>query len=307
MSYSAELSVSDIKVLDANTLSVTLSENPNLEEGELDWEIRVLNDVKMRGVFASETDTTSVELILEDPILANTTYSLLTVLWADGSIDFTTPSSVEGFTASNSSSVEIQDISSIEIIDDRTLIVNYRDPLTSSTLEYKLLAESNVVKIEKPDFYSPEILISIEPPFTSEKDYILMFIEMQDASGEFLEFDTGIYDFVSPVIDQLSSWAEEDETMSQEDNIDTLEVREIDAQEDEWVDGDENLEETDLNAAGEEDGLIKDTAMLEIEDVATMVTQTPQTGATTWVLILATLVINSIYYLSRRKKSILSV
>jgi hypothetical protein len=35
MSYSAELSVDEIKVLDANTLSVTLSENPNLEVGEI--------------------------------------------------------------------------------------------------------------------------------------------------------------------------------------------------------------------------------------------------------------------------------
>jgi len=272
LSYSAELSVDEIKVIDANTLNVTLSENPNLEIWEIDGEIRVLNDVKLRGAFASETETTEVELILEDSLKADTTYSLLTVLGADGSIDFTTPSNVEWFSALNISSVEVQDIDSIEVIDDRTIIVNYRDAITSSSLEYKLLAESEVIKIEKPDFYSPEIIISIEPPFTSEKDYILMFIEMQDASGEFLEFDT----------------------------LNVVEVQNL-------VENKSNGEDIpELEAAGDETWLIKDKEMLYTEEVATMVTQTPQTGAASWVLVLVTLLINSFYYLSRKKKVVLA-
>ena len=301
LSYSAELSVDEIKVIDANTLSVTLSENPNLEIWEIDGEIRVLNDVKLRGAFASETETTEVELILEDSLKADTTYSLLTVLGADGSIDFTTPSNVEWFSALNISSVEVQDIDSIEVIDDRTIIVNYRDAITSSSLEYKLLAESEVIKIEKPDFYSPEIIISIEPPFTSEKDYILMFIEMQDASGEFLEFDTGIYDFNSPVIDDtIMLEVQDDVVMIDEENseelLNVVEVQNL-------VENKSNGEDIpELEAAGDETWLIKDKEMLYTEEVATMVTQTPQTGAASWVLVLVTLLINSFYYLSRRKK-----
>ncbi len=301
MSYSAELSVDEITVIDANTLSIMLSENPNLEIGEIEWEIRVLNDVKLRGAFASESDTNEVELILEDSLKADTTYSLLTVLGADGSIDFTTPWNVEGFTASNVSSVEVQDIDSIEIIDDRTIIITYRDAITSSSLEYKLLAESEVTKIEKPDFYSPEIVISIEPPFNSEKDYILMFIEMQDASGEFLEFDTGIYDFKSPVIDEtLMVETPMSEDTTDEENEQALEVVEVETP----ITDEENMNEIpDLEAAAEEVGLVKDEEMLETEQAATMVTQTPDTGAQTWVLLLATLFINSFYYLSRRKKA----
>ncbi len=300
MSYSAELSVDEIKVLDANTLSVTLSENPNLEVGEIQWEIRVLNDVKLRGVFISETDDSQVELILEDPLMPNTTYSLLTVLGAEGSIDFTTPWNVEWLTASNLSSVEMQDIDSIEVVDDRTLMVYYRDPITASTLEFKLLAESRVTKIEKLDFYSPEILISIEPPFISEKDYILMFIELQDVSGEFLEFDTGIYDFVSPIIDEIPNTEESESDVEQVGNIDdTLEVVEVQTPNEEVI-----TPETELEAAGEEVSLEKSDELLDTQEVATMLTETPETGAATWVLVLTTLVINTFYYLSRRKKSI---
>jgi len=57
------------------------------------------------------------------------------------------------------------------------------------------MAESKVTKIEKPDYFMPELTLSVEPPLISNQDYILMFIQMQDVDGNFLEFDTGIYDF----------------------------------------------------------------------------------------------------------------
>jgi hypothetical protein len=74
----------------------------------------------------------------------------------------------------------------------------YRQELTSSIFEYKLLAESRIVKIEKPDYFIAELIITVEPPFISQQDYILMFIDMQDVEGNYLEFDTGIYDFTTP-------------------------------------------------------------------------------------------------------------
>lgn len=312
MSYSAELSVDEIKVLDANTLSVTLSENPNLEVGEIEWELRILNDVKIRGAFPDETDVKSIELLLEEPLLANTTYSLLTVLGTDGSIDFTTPSSVEWFTASNTMSMQEQDIDSIEVIDNRTLIITYREAFTTSSLEFKLLAESEIKTIEKPDFYESELIITVTPPIESEKNYILMIIEMQDAGGNFLEFDTGIYDFTSPVIDEIS---QDEIDIDTDPMLEVMEVMQIDTttsgtwetimEETLELPQIENISEdmqTDMQAAGVEE-TPQQSDEIDIEQAASIVTQTPDTGAETWVLILATIVINSFYYLSRRKKT----
>ena len=128
-----------------------------------------------------------------------------------------------------------------------------------------------------------------------------MFIEMQDASGEFLEFDTGIYDFNSPVIDDtIMLEVQDDVVMIDEENseelLNVVEVQNL-------VENKSNGEDIpELEAAGDETWLIKDKEMLYTEEVATMVTQTPQTGAASWVLVLVTLLINSFYYLSRRKK-----
>ena len=59
----------------------------------------------------------------------------------------------------------------------------------------------------------------------------------------------------------------------------------------------------ELDAAGDEVSLEKDgSSELDVLNAANLATTTPDTGAQTWVLILLTLVINSFYYLSRRKQ-----
>lgn len=311
MTYSAELSVDSIDVINGNTVSVTLSENPNLEVGEIQGEIRVLNDMTIRGGYIDETWENRVEILLEEALKGDTNYSLLTVSWADGSIDFLTPSEVDGYSVVNIESTLDEDIESIEIINDRTMLVTYRQVLEATDFEYKLLAESNIIKIEKPDYFLPELIIHIEPPFISGKNYILMFIELQDVEGTYLEFDTGIYDFTSPNLEETNQ--DETEVIEEENQEGILEVVEIVSEvtpEDNISDNIEEIEEVleevnpeapeqtwvDLNAAG------PDSEGIGVLQAADAVTQTPDTWAETWVLIIATLVINSFYYLSRRKK-----
>jgi len=329
MSYSAELSVEKINVKDANTLSIVLSENPNMEIWDVEWEIKVLNDVKLRWAFWDET-TTDIELLLEDPLMPNTSYSLLTVLGADGSIDFTTPWDVEWFTVSNTMSVEDQDIDSIEVMDNRTIIITYRQDIIESSLEYKLLAESEIDSIKKIDFYEPEIEITVNPPLISGKNYILMIIEMQDAWWNFLEFDTGIYDFVTPEIEQQDitsndqgnpfddlleimeseewnqSIGQDMQQIDQWDNWENMNIDQDDLQASNQGLANQNTDiglETSLESAWVEPSLEK-TSEMNLNEAASIVTQTPDTGAETWVLIISTLVINSFYYLSRRKRTL---
>ncbi len=287
ISYSAPLGVDTIDVIDANTLEVTLSENPNMNVGEIDAEITILSDVKLHGGFISENSAKQVELLLETPLQALTNYSLLSVLGAKGSIDFVTPEEIGGYTTVNTANMTEQDIESIEIIDDKTIFITYTQDLSASTFEYKLLAESNIVKVEKQDYDIPKLTITVEPPFTSEQDYILMFIDMQDVEGNYIEFDTGIYDFTSPIIEENTSEELWDEEVI---NNDTLE-------EAVWED-----EQISLESANDETSLEKDSSVQDTNEVAMSAELTPNTGAQTWILVLMTLVINSFYYFTRRKK-----
>ena len=272
--------------------------------------------------------------------MPNTSYSLLTVLGSEGSIDFVTPAGVEGFTADNLSSVEDQDIESIEIMDDRTILITYMDDLTSSSYEYKLLAESNVVTVEKPTYDDAELIISTVPPLKPNQDYILMFIEMQDVDGNYIEFDTGIYDFSTPeaeestetgtsetveetgtgellpevtetgtgeVMEEESTETGTGETIEETGTGELVEseddiLPEMQTEENEW---DESLE-VDLEAAGNEASAGASEGETDTESVALGAESTPDTGAETWVLIALTLIINTFYYSARRKKQIVA-
>jgi len=57
--------------------------------------------MSIRGSVVSETAQNQIEVMLVDPLLPNTKYSLLTISGADGSIDFETPASVEGYQTVN--------------------------------------------------------------------------------------------------------------------------------------------------------------------------------------------------------------
>lgn len=287
ITFSWDIGVTKIVVQDKNTVMVTLSENQNLKQGEIDGELTILGDIEITAAVAQTGTANKVEIILADALEGDTSYSLLTVEGAEGSIDFKTPAGVEGFKYDNISSVATQEITSIEVIDDKNLIITYATDLTASSFKYKLLQELPVTMVEKPSYDIPDLILTTSSALKPQKEYILMIIEMQDVDGNYLEFDTGIYDFntadmVVAVLPAEDTWTG---SLIEEELLAVVEIAETPLSEDEEAG-------VELNAAGTED----------LEEVAAQVVQTPQTGAATWILILVTLVINSIYYLSRRKK-----
>lgn len=278
--YSGDLGVDSVDIIDKNTIKVTLSDNPNIKVGENEAEVTILNDVQIAAAVAKAGSMNEVEILLDGNLIPNTSYSLLTVAGAQGSIDFTTPSAVEGYTQANLESVAEQEIASIELIDAKNIVVKYVQNVSASGYDFKLLAESKVTKIEKPSYELPELLIHVEPPLISEQDYIIMFIDMKDVDGKQIEFDTGIYDFTTPLFPKETSPE---------------------------VSGEELPE---LNAAGEAVSLEKETlgeetplqdGQQQVEAIAATVTETPATGTATWILIALTIFINAFYFFTRRK------
>lgn len=290
--YSAEVMVESIFIKDSQTLDIVLSENPNMQVGIQDeTEIVVLEDVKLAwGILQSE-GSKQVELRTETPLQPSTRYSLLTLSGTEGSIDFETPAGVEWYKASNFTSMKSDDIDSIEIINENTLLVNYRQDLTWFNFTFKLFAEVDVAEVRKDDFQLPVLTLAMDKPLLSETDYILMFIDMRDAEGSVVEFDTGIYDFTTEIFEEELSdeMIERDTSLYQDEELTPEEIAELEA----------NIlaEETLLNAAPEVE--------LEgnIEEMAQNMSATdPEAGAGTGILILLTLIINAFFYKARRKR-----
>lgn len=248
----------------------------------------ILEDVALLGGVLQSADTQTVELRLEDALTPNTQYSLLALSGAEGSLDFRTPAGVEGFIANNFTSMKSDDIDSIEILDDRTMIVSFRQQLTSIDYDFKLFAELDITEVRKDDIQLPVLSIETHTSLKSETNYLLMFIDMFNADGRMIDFDTGIYDFTTPEfeIDDMVS-IETDASMYldeylEEDDIRALEQDIIEA-------------EIPLEAAPE----LEDS---NLEELALDADRTPDTGAPILILLLITLIANIILFGSRLKK-----
>ncbi|MCH8519077.1 hypothetical protein LAT59_04950 [Candidatus Gracilibacteria bacterium] len=288
--YSAEVIVDNILVKDSMTFDVVLNQNPNMIVGvQDDVELVVLEDVRLAGGILKSGDTRQVELITETALQPNTQYSLLTLSGTEGSIDFETPAGVEGYKATNFMSMKSEDIESIEILDDRTILVTYRQELQSFNYEFKLFAEVAIEEVRKDDFQLPVLTVDMSSPLLSETDYILMIIDMRDAEGRMIQFDTGIYDFKTQIF---------------EDEMTEEELRDLSM----YLD--EELSEEDIRNL--ENSIIEDEVMLNaapeenegnIDEMATLISETdPEAGAATGILILLTLIINAFFYRARLKR-----
>ena len=293
--YSAELTVKNISIKDRQTLEIILNENPNMLVGtQEDSEIVVLEDIKLVWGLISSVNTRQIELKTVTPLLPNTRYSLLTLSGTEGSIDFETPSWVEWFKTSNFSSMKNEDISSIEIINENTILINYRQNLTWFNYSFKLFAEVGISEVRKNDFQVPILTLIMDKVLASETNYILMFIDIRDAKGDILDFNTGIYDFKTELFDEeiTDDMAERDLSIYQDEELTPEEIA---------------LLEVDI-LAGEIplQGAPEDLEEGNLEEIAQKMPETyPEAWSTTGILILLTLIINTFFYKARIKRSIL--
>ena len=298
--YSAAMTVDEVIVQDKNTLEFTMSSNPNMHPWvQQDAEIVLLRDIEVQHAFLHEENTKNVEIQLEYPILPSTRYSLLALAGGDGSIDFQTSEFVQWYVATNFMSMDWEDIDSIEVIDETTLMVTFRQDITSENLIFKLLEESEITEVRKNDFNLPVLTLHVEPELYPESNYILMIMDLRDVNGVVLDFDTEIFDFRTSAFEEE---VYEEDSYIEDSYIDMgvyedeyLSEEEIRAFEDDVLEN-----EMALYAAPEEEE--EEEQQGNIEEIAMAATTTPDAWAATGILILLALWMNAFFYREKLRK-----
>lgn len=290
--YSSEIVVEDINVQNQNQVDIVLNTNPNLSVWVQDTiELVILEDVSHLWWLLNTHSSKQVELKLNNPLKPLTQYSLLTLSGTEWSIDFKTPAGVEWYKVSNFMSMKSDDIDSIEILDDTTLLIEYRQNLTNLSYDYKLFAELDLAEIRKDDFQLPIISIETSSPLSSETDYLVMLIDMRDVNWNTLQLDTGIYNFMTPVFDVADIQVSDiDTNVYLDDSLSDEDIRDIE----------ESIIETHvpLEAAPEiEEG--------NIEEIAAQASELdPEAWAATGILILFALLFNAFFFRVKLKRFI---
>ncbi len=259
--------IEKVTVVSPSSLRMTLTWIIDLADDTLEWDIKILKDLSIQKVEKSPIADNIINITLSEELTPNTTYSILSVFWAEGNIDFALGKDVKEAEFINTDT-ENPSIEKVVVKDSTEIEIYYKLKLSWEEFEYKVLSWVWIDTMSKD---KSDIILTTKTPLVSDSEYIIMLISLKDAFSKEISFDDGIFDFET-----------------QEINEEALQLLS-----ESWA-----VVEEALNSAQEET-----KEEWNVKEVAKDVSETPDTWAETWVLILGTLIINTFLTYSRRKKS----
>lgn len=246
-------SIDNITAVDNNTIQLTTSSDVVLSDSKVEWDVKLLKDVPV-SFSAKDTENTKKVLVnLSWDLIANTSYSLITILWGEWNIDFRIGQFLE-WEFLNSNLLEWEKwIQKVKVIDSRTLEIYFTDALTESTFEFKILSEIelNGLKSVWANKFELEVAKNIE----KSTNYIVMVLSLTDANGKKVTFDEDLYDLSTPA-DLVQEVPEQPLTVAQV----------------------------------QPEPIMEETATWNLEEVAKTIERTPETWTTSTILLMLALV-----------------
>lgn len=253
--------IDKIEVIDNNTIEITSSNDIEFSNGFVEWDIKILEDINVSFNVKDSNNLKKVVLNLSNDLEANTSYSLITILGAEGNIDFKIWDYLEGEIQNTQLLSTEEWINKVNIIDSRTLELFFTSDLDDDMFEFKIL--SDIVTTGLTSEGNNVINLEIQSNLEKESEYILMILWLENTNGDALLFDNDLYDFVT-TSDLIIDVEEKDTVL----------------------------------AAAEEEVIVEDEG--NMNDIALNSAETPDTGAATWVLVLLTAIVNLGFFLRKR-------
>lgn len=279
-----------------NTLKVTL--NKEMPDSWLSWEIKVFNDISITSIKDANLVNT-INITAEKEIKVWNTYNIFSLYWfewVEWSADFIVEENLNAKIISPTT--EAQWITKITIKDKKNIVLEFRNPLAWNDFEFKLLEDLWVSEISSASW---SIVLKTTSTIENNSDYILIWISLVDSSNNNYILDNSIYDFsiwdkevVAPDTPAKTEWEVDVILNSAWDNPLNVTI---------WTWS--NNTSVEVNQSWSLDINLWNVvnwswALWNIETVAVKARTTPDTGPETIILMLLTLIINSIYFLTRK-------
>ena len=233
----------------------------------------------------------------------NTSYSLISISAIEWNIIFKTWDDIMLKEIQNTAlETGGQWIKSILIKDQKTLILTFTQNIWDGELEFQLLKTLEVEKIiTLAD--SKKIKATLKTEMLNNEEYLWTLTFLETSSLSKIEISKGIYYFKTWELVKYE-WPTEEELALENNTEDDLSLEESlmkalnETDSSNLGNWEKELQE-ELNSAAEDPANKEKT---QLENLALSQKETPDTGAETWVILLATFIINTFYYLSRRKR-----
>jgi hypothetical protein len=239
-------------------------------------DIKVFKDLWIEKVTKDTVTNNKIILSLNDEVKTWNTYNILSVFGVEWGADFIVEN---GLNIKMLSTVtEKQWITKIVLKDNKTIELYFKTSLVWNEFEFKWLEDLNITEIKGSSW---SLIWKTSSIIENNKDYILFFMSLADNMWTNYLLSESIHSFTiwdktsieetkneainNLVIPNTSTW----ETLAQKDNLWNTEN---------WT-----------------------WSVWNVEKIAITAKETPDTGPETWILMFLTLIINSIYFLTRKK------
>lgn len=253
--------ISKIEALDNNTIELTASEDVVFSDTDIEAEIKLLKDIDVSFSARDPENPKKVLLNLTSDIISNTSYELISILWAEWNVDFSIWDFLEWEIMNKELSKGEVGIEKINVVDSKTIELFFTNDLEDEVFEFKIYSEvsTNWVKSE----WNNKLTLEVTKNLELSTSYIVMIILLKDASWTEISLDETLYDLTTP--ETLEKIVEEEEVIIAE----TEEKPEVIA-----------------------DG--------NVEEVALSRDETPETGTTTSVLVILALLVNLGFFIRKK-------
>ena len=111
----------DIEVENVKKVNLILTEDVQLSDSNVNWNIKILKDLSIQSV--TKVNDKKINIMLLEDLKVNTNYSLFSVLWLDWNIDFKTDNLLENVEKINSDVPSLQWIVKVNILNSSWILI----------------------------------------------------------------------------------------------------------------------------------------------------------------------------------------
>ena len=204
-----KLSIIDLDSSNSNLLKIFVDKNI---EGDSMWitgDIKLFKDLKSSNIVKELEWNKIVDITLINELEKNTSYSLLSVYWADWTIDFKISDLLNW--------LEIlwdwtTGVDKVNIIDSKNLKITFSNDIIWDDIDIKILKEYSLNWLKINDENNKILDVNISDKLDTDSNYLIMLFSFTTVNGINYIISNSIYDF-------STSWSLNEATIKNEEII----------------------------------------------------------------------------------------
>ena len=226
-SYAENATVVEITPTTTHTLDISVDSLEEKISWELESDLRVYQDLKIKDITLDEGDTKTVILTLENTLKDENKYSLLSVAWAEGDMEFSYSSSIANGEFMNNSFEGLWQGIVKAVVQQNVIKISFYKEIEDLDVDFKFYQNVWIDTVKTSGADILEVLLT--DTLINESIYVATTTFFSDSSNEKIEIENGIYDFSTIILDEYDPEAEEKEIEeSKEKNNEEWETKDID-------------------------------------------------------------------------------